>query len=158
MPAAPDRVTIAGEPPDQPDIVALLQAADRYFAALYAVESNHLLDVERLRAPDVTFMVARRDGVALATGALVDCGGWGEIKRMFVDPAARGLGLGRRMLQALERVAAERGLDPLRLETGIRQPEALALYRAAGYAERSPFGAYRPDRQSVFMERALATG
>ena len=153
-----DGIEIGRDAPDRPDIVALLQAADRYFAALYAVDSNHLLGVERLLAPDVTFVAARRHGVAIATGALVDCGGWGEIKRMYVDPSARGLGLGRRMLQALEEAAAAKGLDPLRLETGTRQQEAVALYRAAGYTERGPFGAYRPDRDSIFMERSLAAG
>ncbi|MEQ8346621.1 MAG: GNAT family N-acetyltransferase [Sneathiellaceae bacterium] len=151
-------VAIGPERPDLPDIVALLAAADRYFAALYPVDSNHLLDPARLAAPEVTFLVARRQGVAVGTAALVACGGWGEIKRMYVDPAARGLGLGRRLLQAVEAVAVRRGLDPLRLETGIHQPEALALYRGAGYVERGPFGAYRPDRASVFMERRIGAG
>ena len=50
------------------------------------------------------------------------------------------------------------GLDPLRLETGVRQKEALGLYRAVGFVERGPFGAYRADRASVFMERRLAAG
>ena len=44
----------------------------------------------------------------------------------------------------------------MRLETGIRQPEAIGLYRSAGYAEIGPFGAYRPDPLSLFMEKRLA--
>lgn len=151
--SAADGISIAPERPDRPEVMALLAAADSYFAALYAVDSNHLLGVGRLLEADVTFLVARRDGVAIGTGALVDCGGWAEVKRMYVDPAARGLGLGRRMLRALEAVAAARNLDPLRLETGIRQAEAIALYRSAGFVERGPFGDYRPDRDSLFMER-----
>jgi putative acetyltransferase len=72
---------------------------------------------------------------------------------MYVSPAARGTRLGRRILDRIEDEARREGLDCMRLETGIHQPEALALYRSAGYVEREPFGEYKPDPLSVFMEK-----
>jgi putative acetyltransferase len=87
---------------------------------------------------------------------MVDSGeGWAEIKRMFVSPAARGLKLGRRLLDELEAIAVRRGVGALRLEMGGLQPEALGLYRSAGFVEIGPFGAYRPDPLSIFMEKVL---
>jgi putative acetyltransferase len=74
---------------------------------------------------------------------------------MFVSPEARGLKLGRRLLERIEEEGRREGLRCLRLETGIYQPEALGLYRSAGYAERAAFGAYEPDPLSVFMEKSL---
>lgn len=148
---------ITVEDPDQPDIRALLQASDAYMAALYPAESNHLLDVKSLQAPEVTFLAARIDGTAVGCGAIVKSAyGWAEIKRMFVSPAARGRKLGRLLLERLETVAAARGARLLRLETGVNQPEALALYRSAGFVEIGPFGAYCADPLSVFMEKPIA--
>jgi len=149
-------LTITRESPRQPEAVGLLSASDAFAAALYPAESNHMLDVGSLDRPDVVFLIARRSGVALGCAALVvQDGGAGEIKRMYLAPAARGLGLGRRLLEALEAEARARGLTVLRLETGIRQPAALGLYRAAGYAERGPFGGYGPDPLSLFLEKPL---
>ena len=81
--------------------------------------------------------------------------GWAEIKRMFVSPAARGRKVGRLLLERLEAIARQKGITALRLETGIRQPEALALYRSAGFQEIEPFGDYRPDPLSLFMEKTI---
>ena len=74
---------------------------------------------------------------------------------MYVEPAARGRKLGRSILLRIEQEARTAGLECLRLETGIHQAEALALYRSAGYRERGPFGDYRSDALSIFMERNL---
>jgi ribosomal protein S18 acetylase RimI-like enzyme len=62
-----------------------------------------------------------------------------ELKRMWVAPTARGLGLGRRLLTELERLAREHGVRVLRLETNRSLTEAIALYRSAGYREVAPF-------------------
>jgi putative acetyltransferase len=149
-------ITLRIESPRQPDVERLLEALDAYQSALYPPESNHLLDVEALTAPSIRFFVARRDGRALGCGALrIDAAGYGELKRMFVSPEARGLKLGRRILDRIEAEARREGLRCMRLETGIRQPEALGLYRAAGYAERGAFGEYSADPLSVFMEKSL---
>ena len=147
-------VAIAQEPADQPDVYALLRQSDTYFASLYPAESNHLVDIVALTEPNVRFVVARRAGVAVGCGALVLGANWeAELKRMFVIPEARGLKLGSRVLDALEAAAKAEGVRVLRLETGVRQPEALALYRRHGYTERGPFGTYRPDPLSTFFEK-----
>jgi putative acetyltransferase len=150
------RVVITEEPPRQADIIALLDQSDAYMAALYPPESNHLLDVAALEIPGVAFFVARHEGAALGCCALVPAGdGSAEIKRMFIAPHARGIKLGRRLLENLEAQARQRGISTLRLETGIHQPEALGLYRACGYRDIPPFGDYLPDPLSVFMEKTL---
>jgi putative acetyltransferase len=150
-------IEIAIENPEQPEVAALLESSDAYMASLYPAESNHLLDIASLQRPEVTFLVARVDGRALGCGAVVNSGqGWAEVKRMFVSPGARGQKLGRRLLDKIESVAAERGATLLRLETGGRQPEALELYRSAGFVEVGPFGTYLADPLSIFMEKPLA--
>ena len=149
-------IDLAIESPDQHEIHELLKASDAYMAALYPAESNHLLDVRELCRPGVTFIVARMGGRAVGCGAIVESAdGWAEIKRMFVSPVARGQNIGRRLLQRLEATAVDQGIPLLRLETGIKQPEALALYRSAGFVEIGPFGKYGPDPLSLFMEKPL---
>jgi putative acetyltransferase len=74
---------------------------------------------------------------------------------MFVRAQARGNGVGRRLLEALEDAARQRNVDRVSLETGIRQPEAIGLYRAAGYRDCPPFGTYRDDPLSLFMTKRL---
>lgn len=149
-------IKIARECPDQPDVIDLLAASDAYHAALYPHDSNHLVDVSGLLASNVRFLVARTaEGVAIGCGAILLGEEQGtsvaELKRMWVSPRARGEGLGRRLLKALEGAARQEGVAELRLETGVRQPEARALYDAAGYTECGPFGSYRADPLSIFM-------
>ena len=149
-------IDLAIESPDQKEVHALLNASDTYMAELYPAESNHMLDLRALCRPEVTFIVARMDGRAVGCGAIVESmEGWAEIKRMFVSPLARGHNIGRRLLQKLETTAIEKGIPLLRLETGTKQPEALALYRSAGFVEIGPFGQYAPDPLSLFMEKSL---
>ena len=143
------------ENPDQPEIRDLLAASNAYHAALYPAESNHLVDMQSLQRSDTTFFVARVDGAVRGIGTVLRQNGYAEIKRMFVDPKARGLKLGSRLLAALESDARAVGLTCLRLETGIKQPEAVALYRSAGFREIGPFGAYQQDSNSLFMEKTL---
>lgn len=147
-------VVIGPESADQPEVRVLLRQSDAYHTALYPAESNHLVDIATLSEPNVRFVVARRGGVAIGCGALVlGADGEAELKRMFVVPEARGLKLGSRILDALEEAAEAEGVRVLRLETGVRQPEALALYRRHGYSERGPFGTYRLDPLSTFFEK-----
>ena len=153
---SPEPVQIAIENPDQPEILELLRESDAYMAALYPAESNHLLDMSSLQRPEVTFIAARLQGKAVGCGAIVRSPeGWAEIKRMFVSPEARGRQLGKQLLRKLESVAAETGVRMLRLETGVKQPEALALYASTGFVEIGPFGQYRADPLSLFMEKSL---
>ncbi|HVI91619.1 MAG TPA: GNAT family N-acetyltransferase [Dongiaceae bacterium] len=149
-------LTICQETPLQDAVIALLEKSDAYMASLYPAESNHLLDPRTLAAPHIDFFVARWNGDAIGCAALVAGeGGEGELKRMFVDDAARGRGAGRALLARIEATAQAKGIHVLQLETGGEQPEALGLYRAAGFRERGPFGAYKPDPLSLFMEKQL---
>ncbi|RZA34450.1 MAG: N-acetyltransferase [Lysobacteraceae bacterium] len=147
---------INAETPDQPEVRAMLDQLDAYCAALYPAESNHLMDIASLLAGDVLFLVARDvEGRAVGCAALVNRGGYGEVKRMFVDPARRGGGTGRKLLEQLVMFARMSGLQVLRLETGIHQPEAIDLYERFGFVRCEPFGDYQPDPLSLFMEKAL---
>jgi putative acetyltransferase len=149
-------LTVGRERPDEPNVRRLIAALDAEMTALYPPESNHLLNITALLDPAVTFLVARAGDEAVACGALLnDPRGWGEVKRMYVRRGRRGRGIGRRILVELESIARESGLRLLRLETGIHNPEALALYRRAGFVEREAFGDYAPDPLSVFMEKSV---
>jgi len=150
-------VEIAVEPPRQPEILRLLDLSDAYAASLYPAESNHLVDVPMLEKPSVVFLVARKEAAVVGCCALVEAAdGTAEIKRMFVDPNARGLRIGRHLLESILEQARCRGIGIVRLETGIRQPEAIALYRAYGFAQVAAFGSYKPDPLSIFMEKRLS--
>jgi DNA-binding MarR family transcriptional regulator/GNAT superfamily N-acetyltransferase len=95
---------------------------------------------EELTPPAGIFVIARLGGQPIGCGALkVKDRKIGEIKRMWVSPDARGLGLGRRLLETLETRAREFGLRALRLETNRTLKEAQALYRSCGYLEVEPF-------------------
>lgn len=147
---------IAMEDPTTPDVIALLEAGDAYGASLYPAESNHFLPLDALRGPNVCFVVARdRHGAALATGAIALAGDFAELKRMWVVPDARGKGISTAVLADLEARALDAGHSLLRLETGIDNHEALALYERKGFVRRGPFGCYREDPLSVFMEKHL---
>ena len=78
-----------------------------------------------------------------------------EVKRLFVDPAARGRGVGHDLIRAVEAAAAAEGVRTLFLETGIKSSEALRLYRRIGFEDCGPFAAYRPDPLSIFMVKPL---
>jgi putative acetyltransferase len=149
-------VLIQIDDPYSPAACELIKQLDKLMTSLYPAESNHLLPVEALRQPDVTFLTASVDGEVAGCGAFVNQGGeYAEIKRMFVLPEFRGLKLGRRILEELENLARASRLALARLEMGIHQPEALLLYERAGYQRRGPFGDYSEDPLSIFMEKKL---
>lgn len=156
-------VLIRRERPDQPEVRALLAALDAYLGSLYAPEDNHILGVEQLLADDVAFLVARSGGIAVGCGAVRTMpaepatGGaaYGEIKRMFVDPARRGERIAEQLLAALEADLRGRGIGQALLETGRDQTAAIALYRRCGYTVRGPFGGYPDNGLSVFMAKPL---
>jgi putative acetyltransferase len=146
--------------PDDPEVQSMIAASDAYYVDLYPAESNHLESIDDLKQPNVILIGGRLDGKLVASGAaklMQDDGMYAEIKRLFVSDLYRGRGLSREIMQYLETELAARGVTLLRLETGTKQPEALGLYRRLGYVERGPFGTYRPDPLSVFMEKRLAS-
>jgi putative acetyltransferase len=148
-------MTIEIKRADPRDFVDLLNASEALMASLYPAESNHMLDVETLRQPQMQFFGATFDGVAKGCGGFWAHADYVEIKRVFVDPSARGLGLSKKLMTSIENAARAAGFKIARLETGISQPEALGLYRSLGYLEREPFGDYKVDPLSLFMEKTL---
>lgn len=114
-------------------------------------------DAADLRPPAGLLLVARLHGEAVGCGALKLHGGApAEIKRMWIAPGARGLGLGRRMLDELERRAVRAGAPAVQLETNRALVEAIALYRGSGYAEVAPFNA-EPYADHWFEKRLDGT-
>jgi len=148
-------VTTRPESPAHPQATALLQASHAYLQSLYAAEDNHFLSIDELLVPDILFFVAESDGCMVGTAALALKDGYGEVKSMFVDPAARGQGVGRALLDRLETAARGRGLPMLRLETGPLNHEAVAMYARHGFTPRGRFGDYPDSAASLFMEKLL---
>jgi putative acetyltransferase len=137
-----------------PGVPELFAAADAYGLSIYPPENYHALDVREFERDDVLLFVARSDaGEAIGMAALNMP--TAELKRMFVAETARGLGVGRALLEAVESAARERGIPTLRLETGEPQVAAIALYERAGYRRIPPFGEYVDDPTSVCMEKSL---
>ncbi len=113
---------------------------DRRFDTGFDPDASNPAEVAELTEPAGLLLVARLRQEAIGCGALKLHGREpAEIKRMWVSPTARGLGLGRRLLAELETAAAERGATAARLETNRSLTEAIALYRSAGYREVAPF-------------------
>ncbi|MGJ5175404.1 GNAT family N-acetyltransferase [Bradyrhizobium oligotrophicum] len=149
-------ITIAVEDARQPGVAALMAEADGYLQTLYPAQKRHPVDANALAPPGVVFLAARRDGSLLGSVALRPIApGHAEIKRLFVRETARGCGLGRKLVTALEDEARTRGIDRVSLEVGIRQPQAMELYRSSGYQDCGPFGQYRADPLSLFMTKRL---
>lgn len=170
-------VTITIESPRQPEVERLLDASSAYAQSLYPPESNFLLDLTDLERPEVAFYVARigeravgiaalvvestadTDGEPPTTGELATTGELpttGELKRMFVDPSARGRGVAGALLTRIEADAAARGIHQLVLETGDLHHAAQSLYRRHGYRRIPQFGQYVGEPHSVCFAKPLA--
>jgi len=137
----------------------LITALNAELSALYPEPgANHFrLDPDEVAAGRGAFLVAYHDGRALGCGAVrLIADDEAEVKRMYVAPEARGLGLGAAIVAALEREARALGARRLVLETGVRQGAAIAVYRAAGFAHIDPFGEYVASAAtSVCMAKPL---
>lgn len=113
---------------------------DRRFDTGFDPAASLAAEDRDLVPPRGAFLVAFVDGESVACGAVKAIApGVGSLKRMWVSGTARGLGIGRRILEALETQARELGLTTLRLETNRTLREAIRLYRSAGYREVAPF-------------------
>jgi len=143
---------------DAPVSVALVAELLDELLARYGFadpDPDHL-DVPQLAAPHGTFVLACIDTEAVGCGALRRADEHvGEIKRMYVRPAWRGQGVSRAVLLAVEARARELGYERLILETGTRQPEAIALYTSSGYEPIPSYGAYRWSPLSRCFGRTL---
>jgi putative acetyltransferase len=148
-------VSIRKVSPREAQARALLQQSRALMDRLFGPDDNLGLDVEALLAPGISVFAAETEGRMLGCIALRRMAGYGEIKSLYVQDAARGLGVGRRLLTHLEDVARGEGLETLRLETGAALTEAGHLYRTAGFTPRGPFGDYLDTAASLFYEKHL---
>lgn len=156
---APKRmfIKITALDPSSKDAQELLSLSDMYLENLYPAESNHLASIGELSDQSTVFLGIYDGEHILGCGAaiVVDDGQYGELKRVFIKEAYRGQGLSKQLIIALESFLIERSIAVVRLETGIHQPEALGLYKQLGYQIRGPYGAYKLDPLSIFMEKKL---
>jgi GNAT superfamily N-acetyltransferase len=149
---------------DHPDVAVLVAAVQREYVQRYGDEDATPVEPAEFAPPRGFFTVG------YVAGTPVACGGWrardgrsddplrdgdAEVKRMFVHAAHRGRGYGRRVLAELERTAAAAGRRRAVLETGTRQPEAVALYTGAGYGPMATFGVYRHSPNSRCYAKIL---
>lgn len=148
-------LTIAIESPLSTDAHTLIDGSEAALRAVYSADECFTFTAAELDSPQISFFVARQDGAAIGCVALVVCGTYGEVKRLFVTPQARGTGAARALMDALERHAATLNLPEILLETGDKLAAAVRLYSNLGYREQGPFGAYETHPASLFMGKQL---
>lgn len=148
---------------DHPDARKLVEEVQQEYVVRYGGPDSTPVDDGEFALPRGVFLIGYRDGQAVASGAWRahdgDEPGFrdgdAELKRMYVVPPARGLGLARAMLAELERTASEAGRSRMLLETGLAQPEAIGLYVSSGYHEIPKFGVYACEPDSRCFARAI---
>lgn len=146
------------ESPKQPEVADLIAELDDYQDTLYPAEARYALDLDSLALPSVLFAVARdSDGIATGCGAIVMNDDYGELKRMYVRPEARGVGTAQKVIEFLESAARMHGCETVLLETGPHSHRALAFYTKQGYGRCGPYGEYPDHPLSVFMRKQLGT-
>lgn len=148
-------IIVARTSPHDPQATALLEQSHALMQSLFPPEDNFFLSIDDLAAPDIHFYTGRIDGAILGTGALRDCGPYGEVKSMFTAAPARGQGVADAILRAIIDQARALGLTWLRLETGNTLTAAHRLYARHGFIPCGPFGDYPAAKTSVFMEKPL---
>ncbi len=145
-------------PFDATEAAALAERLEAELLGIYdgVPGSGGLPSPELFTPPAGAFVVAAEDGAAVGCGGLARLDAvTGEVRRMYVAPEARGRGLGRILLAELERLAADAGYLRVRMETGDRQPEAVALYERAGYRRIERWGPFEADPRSICLEKTL---
>jgi putative acetyltransferase len=153
-------IILRSEPLDSPAARRLIPALNAELSGRYpeAGATHFRLDPAEVGPGRGAFLVAYAGDEPVGCGAIrrLDAG-TAEIKRMFVVPARRGRGIGGQLLAALEEEARALGVGRLVLETGVRQPEAVALYGRFGFGEIPAFGEYIGSELSLCLGKALAT-
>ncbi|KAF7764115.1 putative acetyltransferase [Pseudoalteromonas citrea] len=143
-----------------PGVIEIFSEIDELMNGLYPAELNILLPTTEVDKDNVEFYGIYLENRLAACGAVVinqDAdGAYGELKRIYVKPNFRGLGLSKAILGYLISLVTDRGLNKVMLETGAKQHEAIALYRHFGFYERESYGTYQPDPESVFMQLYVA--
>ena len=164
MSASPAQLEIRRVGYGQPDAMRLIAEVQAEYVQRYGGPDDTPLDHAMFEPPLGSFYVAYADGEPVATGAwrrtpvrALEATDAAEIKRMYVVPSARGAGVARAVLAHLEATAAAAGIDVLVLETGMKQPEAIALYTSSGYEPVPGFGYYKDEPLSRCFGRRLVT-
>ncbi len=143
---------------DAPVVVQLISQLNAELSATYTEEgaTHFRLDAEEVAEGRGVFLVAYHDNQPVGCGALRKLDeSTVEIKRMYVAPESRGRGVGRAVLNALEKEARNLGASRIVLETGARQKVASALYESDGFEPIPPYGEYVDSPLSVCMEKRL---
>lgn len=150
-------IEIVAVDPREPSIRRMIAELDTLMSELYPAESNHLTDPDVLAAGANRFFGVKVDDAFRGCGAILVVGEeYAEVKRIYVDPTARGLGLAKAICTRLEREARLLGLAAMKLETGIHQPDAIGLFKRFGFEECTAFGDYPADDPfSVYLEKRL---
>ncbi len=135
------------------ELIYLVRELDAFQSELYPTESNHCLDFSTVSDENLRCVIVKDEhGIPAGCGALLfEEGGFGEVKRIYIRPEFRGRKLGEQIIAFLENLALENRCHQLRLETGIHQQSAIALYRRCGYEVCEAFHPYIADPLSVFM-------
>jgi len=134
----------------------LIAELDALLEPIYPSESRHGFSVQKLIADAVAFFVIRESGAPAGCAGIKLFGTeYSEIKRMYVRPGFRGLGLGKLLLDHLADYARSHGIGLLRLETGVHQHAAIRLYEQEGFQRIPAFGAYREDPVSLCYEKRI---
>jgi putative acetyltransferase len=151
----PTRIAI--ESPLQDDVRGLVGELNRVLLELTPPEFCFHMTAEQMAGPDTTVFVARRDDKAVGCGALRRHGdGVAEVKRMYVQPAVQGRGIGGQILEHIEQMAKSEGFARLVLETGDRHHAAWRVYERAGFRRCGVVLDYPLSPYSVFYEKLLA--
>jgi putative acetyltransferase len=139
------------------DVLEMVERLDVSMKDMYPPESTYLIPPEELSAGANRFFAVKVDGKLMGCGGFRVVGrDYAEIKRIFVDPSARGLGLAKALLNRLESERRSLGVREMKLETGIFQPEAISLFERCGYTQCPVFGDYpKNDPYSYFMRKTL---
>ena len=138
-----------------PDFITLTRKLDEDLAARYG-DAQTKYDTHNTVQSIPTAMVGYENGIPVACGCFKKISrGRVEIKRMYVAPDFRGEGMAQTLLTALEYWAARLGYEKVRLETGKGQPEAIGLYKKAGYSVIPNYGPYKKLENSVCMEKTI---
>ena len=135
----------------------LVDRVQQEYVARYGGPDGAVVDPAEFQPPNGLFLVAEVDGVPAGCGAWrAHAPGIAEIKRVYVAPAVRRRGIAQRIVAVLESSAAEAGHRSVVLNSGGRQPEALALYGRLGYAPVAGYGIYACAPDAVFLGKELA--
>jgi putative acetyltransferase len=141
--------------PAQAAVVVLINQLDEYQESMYPPESNHLDSLDELSKTNVHFLAAYDEVKICGIGAVKVMNDYGEIKRLYVPEKFRGKGIAQAIVKELENRLVKRSIFAARLETGVRQVEAIGLYEKLGYSKIAPFGDYTQNPWSVFMEKKI---